>query len=353
MAGAHSICGVATAGAAHCRLRPYQLKSSIRGLSLKIANLTHLAGGKSDTRHPTLGFGAVRVESAFGNLASPFSPEALVIGLERRMLLRHYLETGMSKRAIARKLKISPDTLYRWIREADLDRDIKEFPVQYGPRPPVPTKLDPYKLLIQVRLDAFPALSSVRLFEEVQASGYTGGYTQLKEYVRSIRPRPEPEPIIRFGTPPAHQAQVNFAKFKFPWGKRFALLVVLGYSHLLWLRFYPKQDMRTLFMGLEEALGFFGCLPRVLLFDQWTATGFCLWRARRHKTCSLLVGVLQGGCVVQRDSASIHGVGGLPVRVHAVPGAPGSCHKPMARSCPDEIGRQHATRIVPAILELH
>lgn len=111
-----------------------------------------------------------------------------MIGPERRMLLRHYLETGMSKRAIARKLKISPDTLYRWIRGGELERDLDEAPARYGPRPPVPTKLDPFKLLIQARLDAFPQLSAVRLLEEIQADGYRGGYTQLKAYVRTVRP---------------------------------------------------------------------------------------------------------------------------------------------------------------------
>src|SRR5690606_24658110 len=79
---------------------------------------------------------------------------------------------------------------------------------------------------LQARLDAFPELSSVRLLEEIQADGYAGDYTQLKEYVRSIRPRHEPEPVVRVATPPGHQAQVDFAEFKFPWGKRFALLVV-------------------------------------------------------------------------------------------------------------------------------
>ena len=132
------------------------------------------------------------------------------------MLLRHYIEQGLSKRAVARKLKISRDTLYRWIREGALDRDADEKPVQYGPRRPVPTKLDRYKPLIQERLRAFPKLSSVRLLEEIQAAGYTGGYTQLKEYVRTVRPRPEPEPVVRFETPPAHQAQVDFAEFRFP-----------------------------------------------------------------------------------------------------------------------------------------
>jgi transposase-like protein len=49
------------------------------------------------------------------------------------MLLRHYIEQGMSKRAIARKLKISRDTLYRWIREGALERHADEQPVEYSP----------------------------------------------------------------------------------------------------------------------------------------------------------------------------------------------------------------------------
>lgn len=194
-----------------------------------------------------------------------------MIGRETRMLLRHYLEQGMSKRALARKFGISPDTLYRWIQGGELDRDLDERPVQYGPRRPVATKLDPFTGIIEARLRAFPELSSVRLLEEIQAAGYTGGYTQLRLHVRSIRPRPAPEPIVRFETPPAHQAQVDFAEFRFPWGKRYALLVVLGYSRMLWFRFFARQDMRTLFTGLEEAFHFFGGLPRELLFDQMKA----------------------------------------------------------------------------------
>ena len=36
----------------------------------------------------------------------------------------------------------------------------------------------------------------------------------------------------------------------------------------MWLRYYPKQDMPTLFEGLESAFRFFGGAPRELLFDQ-------------------------------------------------------------------------------------
>ncbi|WP_419942116.1 hypothetical protein [Candidatus Palauibacter sp.] len=60
---------------------------------------------------------------------------------------------------------------------------------------------------------------------------------------------------------------MDFAHFRFPWGRRYALLVVLGYSRLPWLRFYPRQDMPTLMRGLEAAFGFFGGVPEELLFD--------------------------------------------------------------------------------------
>jgi transposase len=46
---------------------------------------------------------------------------------------------------------------------------------------------------------------------------------------------------------------------------------VLGYSRLLWCRFYPRQDMRALMDGLEEAFAYFGGVPQELLFDQMKA----------------------------------------------------------------------------------
>jgi transposase len=190
---------------------------------------------------------------------------------ERRVLLRHYLEQGWTKIAIAEHLGIDRRTISRWLQSGQLDRDLDTEPVRYTPRPPVPTKLDTYKPLIETRLAQYPRLSAVRLFAEARAAGYTGSLTQLKVFVRAVRPRPEPEPVIRFETAPGHQAQVDFAEVKLPWGKRYALLVVLGYSRLLWLRFYARQDLRTLFAGLEEAFAYFGGVPRECLFDQMKA----------------------------------------------------------------------------------
>ena len=194
-----------------------------------------------------------------------------MIRRETRVLLRHYLEQGMSKAAVARKLGISERTVYRWIAAGQLDRELGDGSVRYGPRRSRASKLDPYKGIIDTRLAEYPELSAVRLFREVQMAGYPGGYGQVKRYVRQVRPRLPVEPVQRFETPPGHQGQVDFAKFRLPWGQRHALIVVLGYSRLMWLQYYPRQTMEVLMRALESAFHFFQGVPSELLFDQMKA----------------------------------------------------------------------------------
>ena len=192
-------------------------------------------------------------------------------GREQRVLLRHYLERGLSKAEIARELGVARRTVHHWIATGQLERELDEAPVRYTARPPVERKVDPFRGILAARLAEFPRLSAVRLFEEVRAAGYAGGYTQVKDCVREMRPRPAPDPVVRFETPPGHQGQVDFAEFRLPWGKRYALLVVLAHSRLLWLQFYTRQTMLVLMRGLEDAFAYFGGVPAELLFDQLKA----------------------------------------------------------------------------------
>lgn len=193
----------------------------------------------------------------------------VVFGWDTLVLLKHLLDAGLTKTAIADQLGVKRRTIHHWIATGQLDRVVDAA----GPRRSLPraTKLDRFKPIIAERLARHERLSATRLFAELQAAGYPGGITQLREYVAQVRPRPEPEPIVRFETPPGHQAQVDFAEFRFPWGKRFALLVVLGYSRLLWVRFYSRQTLATVISGLEEAFAYFGGVPVELLFDQMKA----------------------------------------------------------------------------------
>ncbi|MCY4645531.1 MAG: IS21 family transposase [Gammaproteobacteria bacterium] len=194
-----------------------------------------------------------------------------MIEREKRVLLRHYLEQGMSKAEIARQLEISRRTVYNWIEAGELDRGADSKAVRYGPRPRRPSKLDPYKGIIDARLAEYPKLSAVRLFNEVRAAGFGGGYGRVKRYVREVRPREPVEPVRRFETAPGHQGQVDFADFRLPWGKRHALIVVLGYSRRMWLRFHERQTMPVVMRGLEASFAYFGGVPSELLFDQMKA----------------------------------------------------------------------------------
>lgn len=190
-------------------------------------------------------------------------------GWDSLVLLQHLLDDGLSKTAIAQRLGVSRGVIYHWLRTGQLTRDVDApVPRHYAPRP---TQLDPFTGIITARLATYPELSAVRLFDEVRAAGYPGGITQVRDYVARVRPRPDPEPLVRFETAPGHQAQVDFAEFRLPWGKRYALVVVLGYSRLLWLKFYPRQTLATVISGLEAAFAAVGGVPTELLFDQMKA----------------------------------------------------------------------------------
>ncbi len=191
-------------------------------------------------------------------------------GWERLVLLKHLLDEGLKKTVIAERLGVSRAVIYHWIRTGQLERDVSTVPPRRT-RKPTPAKLDPFKAIITTRLETYPELSAARLFAECRSAGYTGGLSQLQLFVREVRPTPPPEPVIRFETPPGHQAQADFAEFRFPWGKRYAFLVVLGYSRLLWLQFYQRQTMQTVMSALEAAFTYFGGVPAEILFDQMKA----------------------------------------------------------------------------------
>ncbi len=160
-----------------------------------------------------------------------------------RMLLKECLERGVSKTESSRRFGVSRRTMHEWIETGQLDRDLSAGETRYSPRAAVRHKLDPYTGIIRERLEEFPRLSAQRLLEEVQAAGYGGGYSRVRDYVRAVRPREPGEAVVRFETPPGRQGQVDFGTFRLPWGRRHALLVVLSYSRLLWLRFFPRQTM--------------------------------------------------------------------------------------------------------------
>ena len=99
--------------------------------------------------------------------------------LEMRVLHRH----GKSIREIAREMGVSRNTVRRYLRDAEAER--------YKPRAPRPTKLDPFKDYIAERLTAAAPerIPGSVLLTELRERGYGGGYTILKLFLASLRPR--------------------------------------------------------------------------------------------------------------------------------------------------------------------
>ena len=130
-------------------------------------------------------------------------------GWETRMRLKHYLDQGVTKAELSRRFGIARRTIHYWIETGQLDRDLAAGRTRQAPRRRAKHKLDPFKGIIDDRLREFPQLSARRLFDEVRAAGYPGGYGRVNDYVRRVRPCAPVEPVVRYETPPGRQGQVD------------------------------------------------------------------------------------------------------------------------------------------------
>lgn len=130
--------------------------------------------------------------------------------------------------------------------------------------------LDPFKpyLVEQMNHGVF---NCNRLLLELQAQGYAGGKTILKDFVKPFRPRSEPKAVIRFETKPGEQAQVDFGSFLFEdqRGKHriSAFVMVLSYSRTMYVEFVERQDLSTLLRCMVHAFEAMGGITQTVLFD--------------------------------------------------------------------------------------
>ena len=80
---------------------------------------------------------------------------------------------------IARKLQLDKKTVRYWLRH----------PYHEHKRPNRSSKLDPYKPRIKAWLEQHD-FTAQQIFQKLQAEGVQVGYTIVREYVRSVRPKP-------------------------------------------------------------------------------------------------------------------------------------------------------------------
>jgi transposase len=104
---------------------------------------------------------------------------------------------GMTRRAIARALGVSRNTV-RKILDAHHQARVAPHAALVPPpaRAPRESKLDPFRDRLRSLLADYEGITAQRVFEELRAGGYPGGYTTVKDVVRRLRPPPKPTPSL-------------------------------------------------------------------------------------------------------------------------------------------------------------
>jgi transposase len=194
--------------------------------------------------------------------------------------LRHEIvqrrQAGASQRAIARDLGITREAVARVLDEVQAQRAQPAAALSKPRRRRRGSILDEYEPILKELLAKYPNLTGERAVQELQARGFRGHYTIVRERLKLLRPRPAPAPVPRFETGPGAQAQMDFGVYDLDFtreGRRRVYLFsyLLGYSRRQYLRFVESMDLPTTLREHVHAFHHLGGVARVCLYDNFKA----------------------------------------------------------------------------------
>ena len=176
-------------------------------------------------------------------------------------------------RRIAAELRISRYRVRRIILDQQ-DRRGRRMTHPDLPTPPASrgSMLDGHIPFVQELLARWPAITAMRVHEELRGRGFTGGYTIVKDLVRRLRPQRRRQPVRAFRDRPGVQAQMDYAVYEIDFteeGRRRVNLFsyVLGYSRRQYLRFVRSQDFETTIREHVRAFEHLGGVAATCLYD--------------------------------------------------------------------------------------
>ena len=168
---------------------------------------------------------------------------------------------GLNESQIADALALDSRTVKKWL-------DKKQF---HQRKTSVrPSKLDPFKPTIMQMLETHP-YTAKQVLQRIQEENYTGGYTIVKDYVARIRPKRSPA-FLKLSFAPGECAQVDWGSFgSITVGetrRRLSFFVmVMCYSRMMYLEFTVSQTMEHWLACHQNALQFFGGVPKKIMVD--------------------------------------------------------------------------------------
>ncbi|WP_085521582.1 IS21 family transposase [Tuberibacillus sp. Marseille-P3662] len=178
-------------------------------------------------------------------------------------MIKEFYQKGWSITAISNETGFDPKTIRKYINQDQLPARKTSNNKQ--------SKLDPFKDYLKKRIKE-GTTNCVVLFDEIQAMGYVGKMTILREFVRPFRQKPKKQATLRYETPPGKQAQMDWGhvgKFEVDGEDKeiYIFTMVLGYSRMKYVEFTDSMNLETLMKCHMNAFAYFNGVPEQILYD--------------------------------------------------------------------------------------
>jgi transposase len=190
-----------------------------------------------------------------------------MIDEEELMDIKALHKQGLTYAEIARMVGRDWRTVRRYLREG-------AQPVYRRKKPP--SKLDPFKDVIESWLEKEPRLRATRIHQDlVRDYGFSGNYQTVRRYVEQLKSaKLSPLAEERFESAPGHQAQVDWS-YEEPiiTSEGLALPLycfhmVLGHSRDAFCSMVGSMDLVSFWGCHRAAFSHFGGVPKEILYDR-------------------------------------------------------------------------------------
>lgn len=207
--------------------------------------------------------------------------------MDIREMLRH-LRQGQSNRAVAKAMSIDRKTVARYrtwateqgLLEGDLPplgelHRLAEETLNSSPPPQNTSSVEPYRDVVCKLRERGVEVAAIH--ERLKERAYTGSYSAVYRFVRSLEPR-TPNVTVRVETPPGEEAQVDFGyagRMIDPetgeLRKTWVFVMTLSWSRHQYAEFVFDQKVETWLRLHRNAFAFLRGVPKRVVIDNLKA----------------------------------------------------------------------------------
>lgn len=184
-----------------------------------------------------------------------------MLSQEDYLMIKALKKRGVYQKDIAEQLGVHPKTVSRALKRGGPPKKARKKRK---------SKLDPYKPTID-RLLSEGVWNAVVILREIQAEGYTGGSTILRDYIQPKRVQRQQKSTVRFETPAGRQLQSDWGEVTVDIGgeatKVYFIVNTLGYSRRFHFWCTDSLDGEHTYEGLVRSFEYFGGVPEEVLVD--------------------------------------------------------------------------------------